>query len=75
MAKLHDIGSDSEVRDVDKNFAAMLTATEIKHWHADRNTDYDFWNYGYPKNVTGYFLEDFKRHLLMISRRGKPDVR
>jgi hypothetical protein len=28
---IHDIGSDGEVADIDKRFAAMLTATEIKH--------------------------------------------
>lgn len=61
---IHDIGSDAEVKDIDEKFAAMLTATEIKHWHADRNTDYDFWNYGYPKNAAGHFFEDVKRYIL-----------
>lgn len=60
---IHAIGSSGEVEGFDKRFAAMLTSTEIKHWHADRNTDYDFWNYGYPKNASGLFLEDIKRHL------------
>jgi hypothetical protein len=71
---IHDIGSDGEVRDVDERFATMLTATEIKHWHADRDTDYDFWNCGYPKNAAGYFLEDMKRHFVRLSIPGKPNI-
>jgi len=61
---IHDIGYDAEVRESDEKFAAMLTATNIKHWHTDRNSDYDFWNYGYPKNAAGFFFEDIKRHIL-----------
>jgi hypothetical protein len=72
---IHDIGRDNEVKDVDENFAAMLTAREIKHWHKDRKADYDFWNYGYPKNASGYFLQDVKRHFLTLGTAEKPDVR
>jgi hypothetical protein len=72
---IHDIGRDSEVKDVDEHFAAMLTAREVKHWHLGRKTDYDFWNYGYPKNASGYFLEDLKRHFLTLGIPEKPDVR
>jgi hypothetical protein len=72
---IHDIGCDGEVNDADEKFAAMLTATEIKHWHADRDTNYDFWNHGYPKNASGYFLEDVKRHFLTLGISNLPDVR
>lgn len=72
---IHDIGSDSEVKDVDEKFAAMLTAREIKHWRKDRNSDYDFWNYGYPMNASGYFLEDVERYILMLGTSEKPDAR
>jgi hypothetical protein len=72
---IHDIGVDAEVGVVDDRFAAMLTATEIKHCHRDRNTDYDFWNHGYPKNAAGYFLEDIKRHFVRLGSRGISDVR
>ena len=71
---IHAIGRDVEVKDVDEKFAAMLTAREIKHWHKDRRTDYDFWNYGYPKNASGYFLEDVERHFLTLGIPEKPDV-
>jgi hypothetical protein len=59
---IHDIGCDSQVKDIDARFAAMLTATRVKHCHTDRATDYDFWNFGYPKNATGYFLTSIKQH-------------
>ena len=72
---IHDIGMDSEVKDVDEHFAAMLTAREVKHWHLGRKTDHDFWNYGYPKNASVYFLEDLKRHFLTLGIPEKPDVR
>lgn len=61
---IHDCGCDDDVRRLDKRFAAMLTATHIKHHYADRNSCYDFWNYGYPKNATGFFHEDIKRYIL-----------
>jgi len=61
---IHDIGKDSEVGDADNRFRAMLTGTQIKHWHTDRHSDYDFWNYGYPKNATGYFLEAVQQLIL-----------
>jgi CRISPR/Cas system Type II protein with McrA/HNH and RuvC-like nuclease domain len=72
---IHDIGKDSEVKDADERFRAMLTATEIKHWHDDRHSDYDFWNYGYPKNATGYFLEAIKQLILRTQISRKSDVR
>jgi len=61
---IHDIGFDADVREVDERFAAMLMATDIKHWHTDRKSDYDFWNYGYPKNASGFFLEEVTRYVL-----------
>lgn len=61
---LHEIGCDDQVRDADIRFAAMLTATHIKHHCNTRSTDYDFWNCGYPKNASGYFLEEIRRHIL-----------
>jgi hypothetical protein len=61
---IHDIGCDDDVRELDKRFAAMLTATHIKHWRTDRNSGYDFWNCGYPSNATGFFYEDVKRYIL-----------
>jgi hypothetical protein len=61
---IHDIGYDDKVRELDERFAAMLTATHIKHWREERASDYDFWNYGYPKNAVGYFLDDIKYYIL-----------
>jgi hypothetical protein len=61
---IHDIGCDDEVKELDKRFAAMLTATHIKHWCRERDSDYDFWNYGYPSNATGFFFEDIKQYIL-----------
>jgi len=64
---IHDIGCGDEVKEWDERFAVMLTARHIKHWYTDRNSDYDFWNYGYPKNATGFFYEEVKRYILSIT--------
>jgi hypothetical protein len=64
---IHDIGCDDRVKEWDERFAVMLTARHIKHRYADRDSDYDFWNYGYPSNATGYFYEDVKRYIIGIS--------
>lgn len=61
---IHAIGKDSNVADADTRFRAVLTATNIKHNYTDRKTDYDFWNYGYPRNASGFFYEEIKRHIL-----------
>ena len=61
---IHKIGISSRVKEADEKFRAMLTATNIKHYYRERNSDYDFWNYGYPKNATGNFYEQIKRHIL-----------
>ena len=53
----------------------MLTEGDIKHWHEDRKADYGFWNYGYPKNASGYFLLAVKRHFQTLGTAKKPDVR
>jgi hypothetical protein len=61
---IHEVGCEDQVKDADTRFAAMLTATHIKHYKKSRNTDYDFWNFGYPKNATGFFLEEIRRYLV-----------
>ena len=61
---IHEVGYDDSVKEADERFRAMLTATHVKHHHRGRESDYDFWNYGYPKNATGFFLEEIKRHIL-----------
>ena len=57
---IHDIGQDAKVKELDERFLAMLTATHIKHRYRERQTNYDFWNYGYPKNASGFFYEHIK---------------
>ena len=64
---IHAIGWDSDARQADERLASLLTATNVKHWNTDRKSDYDFWNYGYPKNATGFFLDEAQRWC------GKPD--
>ena len=64
---IHAIGWDADARQADERFASLLTATTVKHCHTDRKSDYDFWNYGYPKNATGFFLQEVLRWC------GKPD--
>lgn len=64
---IHEIGSDYRVKAADKKLRSMLTATDIKHYYKDRNTTYDFWHYGYPKNSKGFFLEQIKCHILESS--------
>jgi hypothetical protein len=66
---IHDIGEDDKVRELDKRFRAMLTATHIKHRYQERQSTYDFWNYGYPKNASGFFLEHIK--CLILQERQK----
>jgi hypothetical protein len=61
---IHEIGCDDLVQAADHRFRSMLTAVHIKHYYKERNTDYDFWNYGYPKNATGFFYEQIKCHIL-----------
>ena len=63
---IHDIGGDDRVTERDKRFGALLTATNIKHRHRDRHSDYDFWNYGYPMNATGFFYQQIKTHILQV---------
>jgi hypothetical protein len=61
---IHDIGSDDRVKHADETFRSLLTGTHIKHYNRERHSDYDFWNFGYPKNATGCFLEQIKFHIL-----------
>src|SRR5262249_31315619 len=61
---IHKLGIDDLVSEADRRFRAMLTSTEIKHRYTERESDYDFWNYGYPMNATGAFLEEIKIHIL-----------
>jgi hypothetical protein len=61
---IHEIGRDDRVKEADERFRAMFTATHIKHYYRERKSDYDFWNYGYPENATGFFYEQIKRHIL-----------
>lgn len=58
------MGLDDDVRQLDDRFAAMLTATHIKHYYNERDSNYDLWNYGYPRNATGFFYEDIKHYIL-----------
>jgi hypothetical protein len=64
---IHDVGLDGRVKEADERFRAILTATQIKHHHRERDSDYDFWNFGYPKNATGFFYEQVKCHILQQS--------
>ena len=61
---IHEVGLDKEVQEEDKQFRALLTATDVRHQHKERNTTYDFWNCGYPKNASGFFYEQIKVHVL-----------
>ncbi|SRR6266481_348044 len=61
---IHEVGRDGAVKEEDDRFRAILTATDIKHHHHDRENRNDFWNYGYPKNATGFFYEQIRRHIL-----------
>jgi hypothetical protein len=61
---IHNLGIDDLVSEADQRFRALLTSTEIKHRRTERKSDYDFWNYGYPKNATGFFYEQIKIHIL-----------
>jgi hypothetical protein len=61
---IHTLGIDDLVSEADRRFRVLLTSTEIKHHYSERKSNYDFWNYGYPKNSTGFFLEQIKIHIL-----------
>lgn len=51
---------DSEVVELDERFKKALTHTDIRIKNGNNN---DFWNYGYPKNAKGYFLQGFKDYI------------
>jgi hypothetical protein len=68
---IHDIGCDDRVKQTDDRFRAMLTAKEIRHRHGERHDDYDFWNYGYPSNSSGFFYEQIKFHILNQGKMNK----
>jgi len=61
---IHNLGIDDLVSEPDRRFRALLISTEIKHRYTERQSDYDFWNYGYPRNATGCFLEQIRFHIL-----------
>ncbi len=61
---IHDIGCDELVREDDEEFRGLLTAMEIRHPNKKNESDYDFWNCGYPKNAEGFFWEQIQLHIL-----------
>jgi len=64
---IHEIGHDADVIQADEIFRSMLVRTDIKHRHKDRKSEYDFWNYGYPKNASGFFFQQIRLHVLQES--------
>lgn len=60
---IHETGLDSAVEDLDTRLRKMLVATHIRHRYKERTSNYDFWNYGYPKNATGFFRSHIKSFL------------
>lgn len=71
---IHEIGSDDRVKEADEKFQNLLTDQHIKHRKRDRHSDYDFWNYGYPRNASGFFYEQIKFHILQINLGDKPQM-
>jgi len=55
---IENCGMRDEVQPEDQRFAAMLTATNKRVW--DSGLPNAFWDFGYPKNAEGDFLEDLK---------------
>jgi hypothetical protein len=51
-------GLDSAVADADRRLAAMLTHGETRVWESAGENP--FWDFGYPRNVSGDLLEDLE---------------
>lgn len=54
-------GLDDKVKDLDERFKAMLIRTDLRISQEKTEIDNDFWNFGYPKNAKGYFLQEILR--------------
>ena len=51
---------DEEVKYWDARFVAMLARHDIRVRCAEREIVDDFWNFGYPRNASGYFLREIR---------------
>jgi len=54
-------GLDDNVKDLDERFKVMLTRNDLRVSPEKPDVTNDFWNFGYPKNATGYFLQEIHR--------------
>lgn len=57
------LGLDGEVGELDRRFEAMLTDREKRVWETSPGDP--FWDFGYPQNAQGEFLEDIKKEGLI----------
>lgn len=55
------VGLDDRVKNLDQRFITLLTRRDLRMRKS--NLADDFWNYGYPKNASGFFLEEIKRYI------------
>lgn len=53
---IHYVDLDSQVKDLDEKFVSMLTRRDVRI-HKTNSKINDFWNFGYPKNASGYFFK------------------
>jgi hypothetical protein len=48
------------VREIDNRFKKLLIHTEKRIWECTNKEIDDWWNFGFPKTVTGYLKEEFE---------------
>lgn len=58
-------GLDDEVREADQRFDDVLTGREVRVWESAPGDP--FWDFGYPRNVSGSLLRDLRREELIAA--------
>ena len=57
------LGLGGEVEELDRRFEAVLTDREKRVWETSAGEP--FWDFGYPRNARGEFLDDLKKEGLV----------
>lgn len=53
-------GHSVEIKQIDEKFKTTLIHTNVRNWGNDEECKDDWWNFGYPKTLTGYLKDYFK---------------
>ncbi len=52
-------GQTEEVKQADEEFRKTLIHRDVRNWGYDKTRTDDWWNFGYPKTLTGYLKDHF----------------